>query len=84
MLVAYITAGYPEPSATAPLMEALAEAGADVLELGIPFSDPLADGPTIQRSSFLALERGTSVRGALALMSEFRARRDTPSCCSPI
>ena len=59
-------------------MTALADAGVDVLELGIPFSDPLADGPTIQRSSFIALERGTTVRRALELLREFRTRRDTP------
>ena len=59
-------------------MTALADAGVAVLELGIPFSDPLADGPTIQRSSFIALERGTTVRRALELLREFRTRRDTP------
>ena len=77
-LVAYLTAGFPEPSGTVAAMEALADGGADVIELGIPFSDPLADGPTVQRSSFVALQRGMTTRKALALLSEFRRRRDTP------
>ena len=75
-LVAYLTAGFPSAGDTVPLMEAVAAAGADVLELGIPFSDPLADGPTIQRSSFLALERGMTVRHALDLLAEFSARSE--------
>ena len=77
-LVPYVTAGFPDPSATVGVLEALADAGADVLELGVPFSDPLADGPTIQRSSFRALERGTTVDGVLEMIRAFRARRDTP------
>jgi len=77
-LVVYTTAGFPEPDSTVPLLVALADAGADVLELGIPFSDPLADGPTIQRSSFLALQGGMTVRRALADLAEFRSLRDTP------
>lgn len=77
-LIPYVTAGFPDPSATVDVLEALADAGADVIELGVPFSDPLADGPTIQRSSFLALERGTTVDGVLGMIREFRARRDTP------
>jgi len=77
-LVPYVTAGYPERDSTVPVLEALADAGADVIEVGIPFSDPLADGPTIQRSSFRSLEQGTTVRGVLADVSTFRSRRDTP------
>jgi tryptophan synthase alpha chain len=77
-LVPYVTAGFPELDATVPLLEALADAGADVLELGVPFSDPIADGPTIQASSFRALENGTTVRRVLEWLREFRARRDTP------
>src|SRR5690606_2707320 len=61
----YVTAGHPSLDSTVPLLEALVAAGADVLELGIPFSDPLADGPTIQRSSFQSLENGTTVRRVL-------------------
>jgi tryptophan synthase alpha chain len=78
VLIAYVTAGFPSDAETVPLLEAIADAGADVLELGIPFSDPLADGPTIQRASFVALERGMTSRRALALLAEFRSRRDTP------
>jgi tryptophan synthase alpha chain len=77
-LVVYATAGFPDAETTVPLLVALADAGADILELGIPFSDPLADGPTIQRSSHVALERGMTVRRALACLREFRAVRDTP------
>jgi tryptophan synthase alpha chain len=76
--VPYVTAGFPDRGATAELLPALAEAGADVLELGIPFSDPLADGPTIQGSSFRALEGGMTVEGVLELLRGFRARHDTP------
>jgi tryptophan synthase alpha chain len=78
VLIAYVTAGFPSTEETVPLLEALADAGADVLELGIPFSDPLADGPTVQHSSFVALQRGMTTRKALALLSEFRRRRTTP------
>lgn len=77
-LVLYVTAGFPELDTTTPLLEALADAGADVLELGIPFSDPMADGPTIQASSFRALENGTTVAGVLEMLRRFRERRDTP------
>jgi tryptophan synthase alpha chain len=78
VLVPYITAGFPELATTVPLMTALADAGADVIELGIPFSDPLADGPTIQASSFRALENGVTVSGVLDMLREFRALRETP------
>ena len=78
MLVPYVTAGHPRHDGTVDLLEALAEAGADVLELGIPFSDPLADGPTIQRSSFQALSHGTTVAGVLKDLGAFRTRRATP------
>ena len=77
-LVTYVTAGYPALNSTVPLLEALAFAGADVLELGIPFSDPLADGPTIQRSSFVSLKNGTTVRSLLADLRTFRSRHETP------
>ena len=77
-LVPYVTAGYPAEASTSDLLDALAESGADVIELGIPFSDPLADGPTIQKSSFVSLENGTTVEGVLRDLSAFRARRDTP------
>jgi tryptophan synthase alpha chain len=77
-LVPYVTAGHPAVDATVPVLEAIAGAGADVLELGIPFSDPLADGPTIQRSSFLSLSNGTTVERALADLAAFRRRSSTP------
>ena len=77
-LVPYVTAGHPTSDATVPVLEAIAGAGADVIELGIPFSDPLADGPTIQRSSFLSLANGTTVAHVLAALTEFRRTHDTP------
>jgi tryptophan synthase alpha chain len=77
-LIPYLTAGYPEPGRTAALLDVLADAGADVIELGVPFSDPVADGPTIQRSSQRALEHGVNVRWTLDAVRSFRARRDVP------
>ena len=60
-LVPFFTAGDPSLAATVPVMHALVDAGADVIELGVPFSDPMADGPTIQRSSERALARGAGL-----------------------
>jgi len=77
-LIPYVTAGHPEAGATPRLLRAVADAGADVIELGIPFSDPLADGPTIQRSSFQALGQGTTVARALEWLAEFRRTHATP------
>ncbi len=77
-LVPYVCAGYPDRDTSLAMLLAAADAGADVLELGIPFSDPLADGPTIQKATFDALEAGMTVRGALDLLRAFRAERDTP------
>lgn len=77
-LIPYICAGYPDRDASLRLLVEAADAGADVLELGIPFSDPLADGPTIQKATFHALEGGMTVAGALELLREFRALRRTP------
>ena len=71
-LIPFVTAGDPEPRLTVPLMHALAEAGADVIELGVPFSDPMADGPVIQRSSERALKHGVSLRHVLGWIGEFR------------
>jgi len=73
-LIPFITAGDPEPGMTVPLMHALVESGADIIELGIPFSDPMADGPTIQRASERALAYGVSLRQVLAMVREFRRR----------
>jgi tryptophan synthase alpha chain len=77
-LIPYITAGYPDPARTVELLDLLAECGADIIELGVPFSDPVADGPTIQRSSFHALERGTTLASTLAMLAAFRQRHDLP------
>src|SRR5450631_2944075 len=71
-LVAYITAGDPSLAATEQFVLALANAGADVIELGVPFSDPVADGPVIQRASERALRHGTSLAQVLTLAAEIR------------
>jgi tryptophan synthase alpha chain len=71
-LIPFITAGDPHPSLTVPLMRALVESGADILELGVPFSDPMADGPVIQRSGERALKHGVGLSDVLKLVSEFR------------
>jgi tryptophan synthase alpha chain len=76
-LIPYITAGYPSCSATLPLLRAVADAGADVIELGVPFSDPVADGPTIQRSSQVALDNGVTLEWVLETLAEFRRTHDT-------
>jgi tryptophan synthase alpha chain len=75
-LIPFITAGDPEPGLTLPLMDALVEGGADIIELGVPFSDPMADGPTIQRASERALAYGMSLHTVLALVHEFRKHDD--------
>jgi tryptophan synthase alpha chain len=77
-LVPYVTAGHPSPQATAEVLEMLAAEGADLIELGVPFSDPLADGPTIQRSSFLAIEQGVDLPWTLEALAAFRRGHDTP------
>ena len=76
-LIPFITAGDPDVDQTVPLMHALVAAGADIIELGVPFSDPMADGPTIQRASERALKNGMSLRGVLALVAEFRQQNAT-------
>ena len=73
-LIPFFTAGDPDKSTTVPIMHALVAAGADIIELGVPFSDPMADGPTIQRSSERALKHGTSLRDCLGFVREFRTR----------
>jgi tryptophan synthase alpha chain len=77
-IVAYITAGDPSLDATLKFVLALAEAGADVIELGVPFSDPLADGPTIQRASERALKSGTTLAGVLELVRRIRQHSQVP------
>ncbi len=78
-LIPFITAGDPDPALTVPLMHTLVEAGADIIELGVPFSDPMADGPTIQRASERALLKGVSLRKVLGMVANFRAdNNETP------
>ena len=77
-LVAYVTAGHPGRDSTGEMLRAVADAGADVIELGVPFSDPLADGPTIQRSSYTALGGGADLRWTLDQLARFRGERATP------
>jgi tryptophan synthase alpha chain len=75
-LIPFITAGDPAQQLTVPLLRALVASGADVLELGVPFSDPMADGPVIQRASERALKNGMTLRGVLNMVAEFR-KQDT-------
>ena len=77
-LVPFITAGDPDLETTGELVLALAESGADMIELGVPFSDPSAEGPTIQRASERALARGTTLRRTLALVAKLRAQVSVP------
>ena len=78
-LIPYITAGDPRPDVTVPMLHALVAAGADLIELGVPFSDPMADGPVIQKACERALAQGMSLRGVLELVREFRrADGETP------
>jgi len=78
-LIPYITAGDPEPGDTVPLAHALVKAGANILELGVPFSDPMADGPVIQRASERALAHQVSLHNVLELVQEFRKQdQQTP------
>ncbi len=76
-LIPFVTAGDPEPGMTVPLMHALVEASADVIELGVPFSDPMADGPVIQRASDRALRHGVGLGRVLAFVREFRTTNQT-------
>ena len=76
-LIPFVTAGDPTPAMTVPIMRALVDSGADILELGVPFSDPMADGPTIQRSSERALKHGVGLKDVLGFVREFRAADKT-------
>lgn len=76
-LIPFVTAGDPTPGTTLPLMHALVDAGVDIIELGVPFSDPMADGPVIQRSSERALKHGVGLRDVLATVTEFRKSNTT-------
>ncbi len=77
-LIAYLTAGDPSPQRTPSLVEALERGGADLIELGVPFSDPIADGPVIQRASERALAAGTTLAGVLEIAVEIRRRSRIP------
>lgn len=77
-LVAYLTAGDPHPDVTPDLVLALEQGGADVIELGVPFSDPIADGPVIQRGADRALKAGTNVRSVLEIASRVRRKSEVP------
>ena len=76
-LIPYICAGDPNPALTIPLMHALVAAGADIIELGVPFSDPMADGPIIQRASERALKHGVALADVLAMVAGFRTGNAT-------
>ena len=76
-LIPFVTAGDPQPDATVPLMHALVEAGADIIELGVPFSDPMADGPVIQRASERALAHHVALHDVLGMVRRFRADNAT-------
>jgi tryptophan synthase alpha chain len=73
-LVAFLTVGYPDVESTLRLVPALVEGGADIIELGVPFSDPVAEGPTIQRASFRALENGVTMETCLKVAARLRAQ----------
>ena len=77
-LIAYITAGDPAPDRTPALAEALERGGADLIELGVPFSDPIADGPVIQRAGERALKAGTSLKTVLSIAARIRERSQIP------
>jgi tryptophan synthase alpha chain len=77
-LIAYLTVGDPSPERTPALVEALERGGADLIELGVPFSDPIADGPVIQRAGERALRAGTTLRGVLEIAREIRTRSEIP------
>ncbi|MGH7784132.1 MAG: tryptophan synthase subunit alpha, partial [Candidatus Binatia bacterium] len=76
--IPFVTAGDPDLDTSLEIALKLSEFGADVIELGVPFSDPMADGPTIQRSSQRALETGTNLNAVLYLVEKFREKSDTP------
>ena len=77
-LVTFITAGDPSPEGTPALIGALAQAGADIVELGIPYSDPLADGPSIQASSQRALDKGVTPDTVLQMLRDIRTLTQVP------
>lgn len=78
--IPFITAGYPDLAATEALVPALERSGADIIELGVPFSEPIADGPIIQEASHHALEQGATLRKILGLVGRLRRRSQVPLC----
>ena len=78
VLSIYVTAGFPELGDTLPVMEAIQASGADIIELGIPYSDPIADGPTIQESNAIALENGMSIKTLFSQLVGFRSKIHVP------
>ena len=78
ILSIYVTAGFPNLGATLPVMEAIQAAGADIIEIGLPYSDPIADGPTIQESNTIALENGMSIKKLFTQLLGFRAKIHLP------
>jgi tryptophan synthase alpha chain len=78
ILSIYLTAGFPSIDATLPLLETIAAAGADVIEIGVPFSDPLADGPIIQHASQVALKNNISLNRIFEIISDFKITHDIP------
>jgi tryptophan synthase alpha chain len=78
VLIAYITAGDPHPDRTASLVAALERGGADLIELGVPFSDPIADGPVIQRAGYRAIQQGTTLARVLEIAKQIRAASEIP------
>jgi tryptophan synthase alpha chain len=77
-LVAFVTGGDPNPTVTPAILDALVDGGADVIELGMPFTDPMADGPAIQLANLRSLGAGTKTADLLAIARDFRARRSRP------
>src|SRR3982750_3030324 len=77
-LIAYVTAGDPSPDRTPALIDALVRGGADLIELGVPFSDPIADGPVIQQGGERALKAGTTLKRVLEIAAEIRTRSEVP------
>jgi tryptophan synthase alpha chain len=80
ILNVYCTAGFPELNSTIPIMQALQESGVDIIELGMPYSDPLADGPVIQGSSAKALQNGMSISVLFDQLESFREIIQVPLC----
>jgi len=77
-LIPFVTAGYPFAAITPSLMHGMVEAGSDIIELGVPFSDPMADGPVIQKAGDRAIANGVGLKHVLAYVREFRQKTTPP------